>query len=154
MCLFLIRYLGELQCFPIKQQPLRFCLTVDFGPSLDMFFFRLVFLTTSAIGYTTAKRGLAFAAGDTPGDLYNANQTGSHVSWIYDWASTPPAYITESHIEYIPMQWGSEGIDRFPDAVKRQGARSILVRVNKVLFGIGLFSSWEGLQRTGLQQPS
>jgi hypothetical protein len=75
------------------------------------------------------KRGLAFAAGDTPGDLNNANQTRSVITWLYDWASSPVQYLVESHIEYIPMQWGSQNIEKFGDVVKSQGAKIILVRI-------------------------
>jgi hypothetical protein len=75
------------------------------------------------------KRGLAFAAGDTPGDLNNANQTRSVITWIYDWDRSPAPYLVESHIEYVPMQWGAQNIETFGDVVKSQGAKAILVRI-------------------------
>ncbi|TFK42023.1 glycosyl hydrolase catalytic core-domain-containing protein [Crucibulum laeve] len=81
--------------------------------------------TAPAVG-TKSKRGLAFAAGDTPGDIINANQTKSDISWQYNWANLPPAYLATSNIKYIPMQWGSGLIDQFADAVKAQGADTIL----------------------------
>lgn len=87
-------------------------------------------LLVSAATPKKTKRGLAFAAGDTPGDLNNANQTKSLISWQYDWGLTPPAYIASSGIEYIPMQWGSGKIELFSDAVKAQGAKTILVRMH------------------------
>jgi len=74
----------------------------------------------------TSKRGLAFADPNTPGDLDNANQTQSQITWQYDWGSTPPGYLAIDNIEYIPMQWGSQGIGGFAETVKNQGAKTIL----------------------------
>lgn len=74
------------------------------------------------------KRGLAFAAADSPIDIYNANQTSSVVSWQYNWANIPPAYLATSNIPFIPMQWGSGSIEGFSDAVRSQGADVVLVR--------------------------
>ena len=85
----------------------------------------------SSAGLTLAssknpKRGLGFAA--TPDDIINANQSTSIVSWQYNWASMPPAYLATSNIKYIPMQWGSSGIQAFSDDVQAQEADTILVR--------------------------
>ncbi|RDB28679.1 Alkali-sensitive linkage protein 1 [Hypsizygus marmoreus] len=96
-----------------------------------MFSFRLALWSSVALLMVSAapknsKRGLAFAAGDTPGDLNNANQTKSLVSWQYDWGNSPAVYLATSKIEYIPMQWGSGKIEQFADAVKTQGAKTIL----------------------------
>lgn len=82
----------------------------------------------SPTGVKNPKRGLAFAAGDTPGDLNNANQSTSVISWQYNWGNFPPDYLVESNIKHIPMQWGGAGIDSFADQVKAQGADTILVR--------------------------
>ncbi|KAF9524085.1 glycosyl hydrolase catalytic core-domain-containing protein [Crepidotus variabilis] len=79
-----------------------------------------------AAGSKNSKRGLCFAAGDTPGDIINANQSSSVVSWQYNWNSLPPAYLATSNIKYIPMQWGSSGIESFAEQVKAQGADTIL----------------------------
>lgn len=76
----------------------------------------------------TSKRGMAFSAAETPGDIINANQTKSQISWQYDWGSIPPEYLAVDGIEYIPMQWGSANIEGFADAVQTQGAKTILVR--------------------------
>ncbi|KAF9011151.1 hypothetical protein BDQ17DRAFT_1233957 [Cyathus striatus] len=73
------------------------------------------------------KRGLAFADGDTPGDLINANQSQSVISWQYNWATLPPDYLATSNIKYIPMQWGSGAADQFQGSVKAQGADTVLV---------------------------
>jgi hypothetical protein len=78
------------------------------------------------VGGKNPKRGLAFAA-ETAGDILNVNQTASLISWQYDWANLPPAYLATSNIKYIPMQWGSGSIDKFVDAVRAQGADTILV---------------------------
>lgn len=75
------------------------------------------------------KRGLAFAAGDTPDDILNANQTDSVISWVYDWANTAPDYLATSGLQYYPMQWGSGEISEFADAVKASGAKTVLVRL-------------------------
>lgn len=80
----------------------------------------------SPTGVKNPKRGLAFAAGDTPGDLNNANQSASVISWQYNWADSPPDYLVESNIKYIPMQWGGAGLDSFADQVKAQRADTIL----------------------------
>lgn len=72
------------------------------------------------------KRGIGYA-GDLPGDIINANQTNSVISWQYNWANIPPDYLATSNIPYIPMQWGSANIDSFGDDVKVQGANTILV---------------------------
>ncbi|KAJ2917810.1 hypothetical protein MD484_g2576, partial [Candolleomyces efflorescens] len=77
------------------------------------------------VGGKNPKRGLAFAA-ETAGDILNVNQTASVISWQYDWANLPPPYLATSNIKYIPMQWGSGSIDRFVDAVRAQGADTIL----------------------------
>ncbi|KAG5652200.1 hypothetical protein H0H81_005935 [Sphagnurus paluster] len=86
------------------------------------------FLLASARNLTS-KRGLAFSDEDTPGDLNNANQTKSQISWQYDWGNSPPAYIAVSNIQYIPMQWGSGNIELFADAVEAQGAKTVLPRL-------------------------
>ncbi|KAG5643544.1 hypothetical protein DXG03_000685 [Asterophora parasitica] len=96
-----------------------------------MFFFRVALWSSSAFLLVsaqnkTSKRGLAFSSEQTPGDLNNANQTKSHISWQYDWGNSPPAYIAVSNIEYIPMQWGTGKIEQFADAVAAQGAKTIL----------------------------
>jgi hypothetical protein len=69
------------------------------------------------------KRGIGFA-GDLPGDIINANQTDSVISWQYNWSDMPPDYT--SNIPYVPMQWGSVNIGSFDDAVMAQGAKIIL----------------------------
>ncbi|KAG6874374.1 hypothetical protein C0995_015110 [Termitomyces sp. Mi166 len=97
-----------------------------------MLFLRAAVFLSSALlisaRNSTSKRGMAFSAAETPGDILNANQTKSQISWQYDWGSSPPEYLAVDGIEYIPMQWGSANIEGFADAVQTQGAKTILVR--------------------------
>ena len=85
-----------------------------------------VSLPLSLASSKNPKRGLGFAA--TPNDIINANQSASVISWQYNWASMPPAYLATSNVKYIPMQWGSSGIQAFSDDVRAQEADVILVR--------------------------
>ncbi|CAA7265847.1 unnamed protein product [Cyclocybe aegerita] len=71
------------------------------------------------------KRGIGYS-GTIPGDIINANQSDSLISWQYNWGDLPPAYLATSNIKYIPMQWGSVGIDNFAEDVKMQDADTIL----------------------------
>lgn len=79
------------------------------------------------------KRGLAFADGDTPGndDVKKANTSSSIVSWQYNWGATPPDYLSKSGIPFIPMQWGTSGIENFASSVKSQGVKTILVVLSR-----------------------
>ncbi|KAF8203887.1 glycosyl hydrolase catalytic core-domain-containing protein [Pholiota molesta] len=76
-------------------------------------------------GTKNSKRGLGYA-GSVPGDVINANQTNSVLSWQYNWASIPPDYLATSNIPYVPMQWGSVGASDFSNEVQTQGAKNIL----------------------------
>ena len=84
------------------------------------------FLSLSLASSKNPKRGLGFTA--MPDDIINANQSASVISWLYNWASIPPAYLATSNIKYIPMQWGSSGIQAFSGDVQVQEADTILVR--------------------------
>ncbi|KAF7314484.1 Glycosyl hydrolase 53-domain-containing protein [Mycena kentingensis (nom. inval.)] len=72
-----------------------------------------------------SKRGLAYASDNTT-DIRRANTTSSVVSWVYNWALNPPDYLASSGIEYIPMQWGAEGIENLAVTVKGLGAKTLL----------------------------
>ena len=85
-----------------------------------------VSLPLSLASSKNPKRGLGFAA--SPDDIINVNQSASVISWQYNWASMPPAYLATSNVKYIPMQWGSSGIQAFSDHVLVQEADIILVR--------------------------
>ncbi|TFK26771.1 hypothetical protein FA15DRAFT_256539 [Coprinopsis marcescibilis] len=81
---------------------------------------------TGIVATKNPKRGLAFAASDSPGDIVNANQSASVISWQYNWANIPPAYLATSNLPFIPMQWGAGAIENFVDTVRAQGADTIL----------------------------
>lgn len=93
---------------------------------LSFLFFLATSFSFSLASTKNPKRGLGFAA--APDDILNANQSASVISWQYNWDSMPPAYLATSNIEYIPMQWGSSGIQTFSEDVQAQGANTILVR--------------------------
>ncbi|KAJ3563574.1 hypothetical protein NP233_g8856 [Leucocoprinus birnbaumii] len=82
--------------------------------------------SSSKPGVKNSKRGIAFASNGNTDDIVNANQTKGVITWIYDWADLPPAYIAQSNLKYIPMQWGSGAIEQLASAVSAQGADTIL----------------------------
>ncbi|KAF8073624.1 hypothetical protein FPV67DRAFT_1409792 [Lyophyllum atratum] len=86
----------------------------------------LVLLVNSCLAAKNPKRGLAFAEGDHPDDIKVANQSSSVLSWQYDWGQSPPTYLAQSKITYIPMQWGANGIETFAAKVKASGAKTVL----------------------------
>ncbi|KAF8827509.1 hypothetical protein HHX47_DHR4000179 [Lentinula edodes] len=81
--------------------------------------------TISSTGKNT-KRGLSYPSTDNIPDILNVNQTKSVISWQYDWGLTPPTNLAQSGIEYVPMQWGSGGIENLSAAVKAQGTNVLL----------------------------
>lgn len=106
-----------------------------------------VSLPLSLASSKNPKRGLGFAA--TPNDIINANQSASVISWQYNWASMPPAYLATSNVKYIPMQWGSSGIQAFSDDVRAQEADVILVRqFSSMISTICLTVKIQDFQRT------
>ncbi|KAJ6569326.1 hypothetical protein B0H19DRAFT_1373530 [Mycena capillaripes] len=80
----------------------------------------------SVFAVKNPKRGLAYAEADRPTDIAVANQSASVLSWVYDWGTTARPFITSSHLQYIPMQWGAGGIETFASTVIAQGAKTIL----------------------------
>jgi hypothetical protein len=70
------------------------------------------------------KRGIAFA--DSVGADINKT-ANSQISWVYNWQASPPDYIKNSGLEFIPIQWGSGGADQFQSIVQGLGAKTILV---------------------------
>jgi len=93
-------------------------------------FIRLSFFLSFALLCVAAtsklpKRGLAFAA-DNGTDITQANQTASVASWVYNWGINPPSDLSDSGIEYIPMQWGAAEIENLAVTVKGLGATTIL----------------------------
>lgn len=93
---------------------------------LSSLFLLAWFVCSAEAGAKNPKRGLAFAS-DVPGDVFNANQSASLISWQYNWNSIPPVYLATSDVPYVPMQWGSAAIDTFDDSVQVQGSKIILV---------------------------
>ncbi|KAJ7288154.1 glycosyl hydrolase catalytic core-domain-containing protein [Mycena rebaudengoi] len=85
----------------------------------------LALLVLSTAAAKLPKRGLAYAAEDQ-NDITKANKSSTVVSWQYNWGLIPPNYLVESGIEYIPMQWGAEGIENLAVSVKGLGAKTIL----------------------------
>ncbi|KAJ6569315.1 hypothetical protein B0H19DRAFT_1373525 [Mycena capillaripes] len=79
----------------------------------------------SAFAVKNPKRGLAYAEANGT-DIAAANQSASVLSWVYDWGTTARPFITSSHLQYIPMQWGAGGIETFASTVIAQGAKTIL----------------------------
>lgn len=67
-----------------------------------------------------SKRGIALSE---TGSAHLSHITNSAVSWLYNWANERPAGLS-SEIEYVPMQWGAEGIETFAGAVS--GAKHVL----------------------------
>ncbi|KAJ8507118.1 hypothetical protein ONZ45_g10474 [Pleurotus djamor] len=93
--------------------------------------FLLLNLSTFTLAHTAlaknSKRGLAFAAFSSPNDILHANQSTSAISWHYDWSSSPTSSaVAGSHIEYVPMQWGTRGIDGLEGLVRARGAKIVL----------------------------
>ncbi|KAF9561360.1 glycoside hydrolase [Agrocybe pediades] len=73
-----------------------------------------------------SKRGLANADSAFSADIKKANTSTSLVSWQYNWGSSASDTLAKSGIQFIPMQWGTSGIDNFATKVKSQGAQIIL----------------------------
>ncbi|KAF8895540.1 hypothetical protein BD779DRAFT_1668798 [Infundibulicybe gibba] len=86
----------------------------------------ILLVSASVRAAKNPKRGLCFAEGDNPNDIKKVNTSASQISWLYDWGQSPPAYLAQSKIEYIPMQWGVSGIQDFISLVRAQGATRIL----------------------------
>ncbi|KAJ7818274.1 glycosyl hydrolase catalytic core-domain-containing protein [Mycena leptocephala] len=83
-------------------------------------------ILSCACSVSAAKNSkLAYAEADRPTDIVVANQPASVLSWVYDWGTARP-FITSSHPQYIPMQWGAGGIETFASTVLAQGAKTIL----------------------------
>jgi len=80
---------------------------------------------TSSTGKNT-KRGLSYPDSDNIADILNINQTNSLISWQYDWGLTPPANLAESGVQYVPMQWGSGGIENLSATLSAQKADVLL----------------------------
>lgn len=72
------------------------------------------------------KRGIAYVdIATASGDI--AVTDNSQISWVYAWMASPPGNLRSSGLEFVPMQWGSDGADQFISTVEAQGAKTVLV---------------------------
>ncbi|KIK55560.1 glycoside hydrolase family 128 protein [Collybiopsis luxurians FD-317 M1] len=69
-----------------------------------------------------AKRGIAYETSSKPDPSHIANTA---ISWLYNWGDTAPANLPKG-IEFVPMQWGKDGVDGFQAKVKASGAKYVL----------------------------
>jgi len=76
-----------------------------------------------AVVAANSKRGLCFAQSNG-NDISQAEN--SRTSWIYNWGTSPPSYLQNTGMTYIPMQWGTAGADSFQSTVLSQGAKTVL----------------------------
>lgn len=82
------------------------------------------YLLARSVAGSSPKRGVALAQGGEP-DLGKAG--GGQCSWLYNWSPAPPASVP-SGLTFTPMQWGRDNAQGFADAVRKTGAKTILVR--------------------------
>ncbi|KAF7360278.1 Glycosyl hydrolase 53-domain-containing protein [Mycena venus] len=84
--------------------------------------------TVLVAGTKLPKRGLSFDIHDSfaVSDLLKANQTDGAASWVYNWGPVPPEYLTDSGLEFVPMQWNAVGIENLATTVKSIGAKNVL----------------------------
>ncbi|KAG9081528.1 hypothetical protein FRC06_005519 [Ceratobasidium sp. 370] len=85
-----------------------------------------VVAASHVLGAANPKRGLCFAEGDNPGDIKLANQTGTALTWTYNWGQSPPDYLktpnflkacTGCTIDFIPIHWYGSGVGAFYDYI-------------------------------------
>lgn len=94
----------------------------------------VVLLPLLSLAAKNPKRGVPFSiiSNTEPGDIAKANQSSSAISWVYNYQASIPSYLASSGLEYIPMQWGSDGISSFVATVEAEGAKTILVSVSSI----------------------
>jgi hypothetical protein len=80
-------------------------------------------LLSVLVAGSSPKRGLALVSG-SESDLGKAN--GGQCSWFYNWSPNPPA-TAAAGLAFVPMQWGRDNAAGFADAVRKAGAKTILV---------------------------
>ncbi|KAF5392853.1 hypothetical protein D9757_000956 [Collybiopsis confluens] len=71
---------------------------------------------------TNAKRGIAYETSSNPDPSHLANTA---ISWLYNWGDTAPAKLP-SGIQFVPMQWGKNGIEGFQTKAKAAKATYVL----------------------------
>ncbi|KAH0586095.1 hypothetical protein H2248_007366 [Termitomyces sp. 'cryptogamus'] len=84
------------------------------------------FLVSLVSAAKNPKRGLAYAESTITNDINLAAQSNSVISWLYNWGTSPPQYLQQSSIPYIPMQWGAGGVENFAATVLASGAKTVL----------------------------
>ncbi|KAJ8691780.1 hypothetical protein PTI98_011316 [Pleurotus ostreatus] len=93
-------------------------------PSMVPFVLTAFLSSILVLAAKNPKRGLAFADNNSARDLVHANQSNSAITWQYDWAASPSSTLASSGIQYVPMQWGTNGIQNLANSVK--GAKVLL----------------------------
>ncbi len=96
------------------------------------FIFAAFLSSVLVLAVKNPKRGLAFADGNSARDLVHANQSNSAITWQYDWAASPSSTLASSGIQYVPMQWGNNGIQNVASSTK--GAKILLVSYSGTKF--------------------
>eukprot|EP01119_Soliformovum_irregulare_P014409 TRINITY_DN3940_c0_g1_i1.p1 TRINITY_DN3940_c0_g1~~TRINITY_DN3940_c0_g1_i1.p1 ORF type:complete len:265 (+),score=45.71 TRINITY_DN3940_c0_g1_i1:2-796(+) len=85
---------------------------------------RLAFLFF-IVGIEAGSRGLPWLGWNNPGvSISTFKQGASKIQWLYNWERTPPADIGD--LEFVPMQWGKEGIEQLGTIVRNQRAKRVL----------------------------
>ena len=80
---------------------------------------------TSNTTLASNKRGIVYVAPNVASDNDNWTQSGTDLSWYYNYGTTPTAAFANSKMEFVPMQWGAPSGDpktdmSFYNAVKSQ----------------------------------
>ncbi|KAL0579405.1 hypothetical protein V5O48_002576 [Marasmius crinis-equi] len=92
-----------------------------------LFGFSFLSLLLVAVAARNPKRGLAYPT--EPGhaqDILKADGINSPVSWMYTWDVDPRDVDVPRHIEFVPMQWGTRGIEGLAEMVIGRGYKNIL----------------------------
>ncbi|KAI1371406.1 glycoside hydrolase family 128 protein [Hypoxylon crocopeplum] len=85
----------------------------------------LLAIPSAAVAQTrSSKRGLVFVPNpDSPGDNSIWVQSGSDLTWYYNYESTPSAAfndVSQDDFEFVPMLWGAIDDTSFLDSVQGQ----------------------------------
>lgn len=85
--------------------------------------FLALLLALPLILASNPKRGLAFDPAGYPEDINQAS--GGSCSWVYNWSPTSPS-PSVSGIEFVPMQWGTDGLNGFLSRARSDSAATVL----------------------------
>ncbi|KAK0205362.1 hypothetical protein DFS33DRAFT_1428608, partial [Desarmillaria ectypa] len=86
--------------------------------------FLALFLVLPLALASNPKRGLAFDPVGHSEDIYKAS--GGSCSWVYNWSPSSPS-PSVSGIEFVPMQWGTDGLNGFLSRARSDSAMYVLV---------------------------